>query len=59
MNTIGQNKVMFGTNYPQLSWKACTEQMDELKLKKESKEKFLYKNAERVFKLKNEIKSKI
>eukprot|EP01080_Neovahlkampfia_damariscottae_P003257 gene3257-5700_t len=56
INSYGKNKVMFGTNFPQLSWKVCMDQIDQLKLSKSSKDHFLYKNAEKVFKLKNDQK---
>lgn len=28
MKTYGQDKVMFGTNFPQLSWDECVKQVD-------------------------------
>ncbi len=51
MNTYGQDKVLFGTNFPMLPLEKCAEQARELKLKPEAMEKFLYSNASRVFKL--------
>ena len=50
-NTYGADKVMFGTNFPQLMFHNCTKQAKELDLKEENLEKFLWKNANRVFKL--------
>jgi uncharacterized protein len=52
MNTYGQDKVLFGTNFPMLSFKDCMDQAMELKIKDGAKEKFLTHNAKRVFKLK-------
>ncbi len=51
MNSYGADKVMFGTNFPQLLFDKCTKQLDKLDLTDENKEKFLWKNADRVFKL--------
>jgi len=51
MNSYGKEKVLFGTNFPQLSWKVCMNLIDQLKLSKSSKENFLFKNAEKVFNL--------
>jgi predicted TIM-barrel fold metal-dependent hydrolase len=44
-------QVMFGTNFPQLSLEKCVEQVNELGLPEEVKAKFLFQNAQRVFKL--------
>jgi predicted TIM-barrel fold metal-dependent hydrolase len=49
MNTYGQDKVLFGTNFPMLSLKKCAEQALSLDLKPEAKAKFLWGNAKRVF----------
>ena len=51
MNSYGQDKVLWGTNYPMLPLERCREQVDDLGLKPETKEKFLRLNALRVFKL--------
>ena len=51
MNSYGADKVMFGTNWPMLPLDKCVEQAKELPLKPENMEKFLWKNANRVFKL--------
>lgn len=51
MKTYGKEKVLFGTNFPQLSFKRCTEQLELLSLKEEVKACFLYKNAANVFQL--------
>jgi len=49
MNSYGQDKVLFGTNYPMLSPARCRAQVEELGLKPEAKEKFLRGNALRAF----------
>ena len=51
MNSYGSRKVMFGTNYPQLMLKTCVEQAKELPLTEKAMENFMWKNADRVFKL--------
>ena len=49
MNSYGQDKVLFGTNFPMLSLEKCAEQALALELKPEAKAKFLSGNARRVF----------
>lgn len=52
--SLGRKKVMFGTNYPQLTWEMCVKQTVEKigPLVKDSTMKaFLYGNANQVFKL--------
>ena len=61
MATFGKEKVMFGTfphnskysgsNFPQLSLEKCMKQVDEIGLSGIARENFLWRNAERVFKL--------
>ena len=51
MKTYGQDKVMFGTNFPMLSLEKCVQQVDELGLADDVKAKFLFQNAQHVFKL--------
>ncbi|MBI2827591.1 MAG: amidohydrolase [Planctomycetia bacterium] len=51
MNTYGQTKVLFGTNFPMLSFEKCAEQARALDLKPEAKANFLRENARRVYKL--------
>lgn len=51
LKTYGQNKVLFGTNFPQLPFNKCVEQARALGLPEEGERKFLYENARRVFKL--------
>ncbi|KAH6972061.1 hypothetical protein BKA56DRAFT_593648 [Ilyonectria sp. MPI-CAGE-AT-0026] len=59
-NTTGRKKVMFGTNFPQLSWKACVDNVykyhtDGSKggLRSEILADFMGENAKRVLKLPN------
>jgi predicted TIM-barrel fold metal-dependent hydrolase len=49
MKTYGQDKVLFGTNFPQLSLERCTAQVADLGLPPEIEAKFLQTNAKRVF----------
>ncbi|REK10488.1 MAG: amidohydrolase [Planctomycetota bacterium] len=49
MNSYGQDKVLFGTNFPMLALDKCASQALALELKPEAKEKFLAGNARRVF----------
>ncbi len=51
LRTYGQDKVLFGTNFPQLSWEKCLEQIGAMKLSEEIQTKFLGGNARRVFQL--------
>ncbi|HKX32194.1 MAG TPA: amidohydrolase family protein [Blastocatellia bacterium] len=51
LKTYGQDKVLFGSNFPQLSLEKCLRQVDDLGLPEEIRSKFLTKNAQRVFKL--------
>lgn len=51
MNSYGQDKVLFGTNYPMLSPSRCRAQVEELGLKPEAREKFLRLNALEAFRL--------
>lgn len=49
MRTYGQDKVLFGSNFPQLSLKKCLEQVRALELPPTIADKFLQGNARRVF----------
>jgi predicted TIM-barrel fold metal-dependent hydrolase len=51
LKTYGKEKVLFGTNFPQLSFEKCIAQIDELGLPHEVLANFLGENARRVFKL--------
>jgi hypothetical protein len=47
----GARKVMFGSNFPMLSPRACLEGLDSLGLSPEARDLFLRGNASKVFKL--------
>ena len=51
LKTYGQDKVLFGTNFPQLSWEKCVQQVYAMNLPEEVQTKFLGGNARRVFQL--------
>jgi uncharacterized protein len=51
MNSNGRDKVLFGTNFPQLALGKCAEQARALELRPESRAAFFHDNARRVFNL--------
>ena len=51
LRTYGRDKVLFGTNFPQLPLDKCMEQVRALELPKKIEDKFLFANARRVFRL--------
>jgi len=51
INTRGQDKVMWGTDWPVTEPKRNLEQVEQLGLRDEPKSKFLHENAMRIFKL--------
>lgn len=51
MRTYGRKKVLFGTNFPQLSFQDCVEQAKALDLPEDSACAFFTDNARRVFNL--------
>jgi len=51
MKKNGRKKVLFGTNYPMITPSKCLESIDDLQLEDDVKELFLFRNAERIFKL--------
>ena len=51
LKTYGQDKVLFGTNFPQLSWEKCVQQVQAMNLPPDIQAKFLGENACRVFRL--------
>ncbi len=53
MKTHGQNKVMFGSNFPMIMPSKCLKSLDDLELGDEVKQKFLYQNAKNVFNIKD------
>lgn len=56
MKTTGRKKVLFGSNFPQLTLAQCTSHVDGLGLSPEVKELFLWKNAHSVFNLEKKPK---
>jgi uncharacterized protein len=51
MKNHGKKKVLFGSNYPMIQPADCMKEMDSLELNDSVKDLFLYKNAEKVFRL--------
>jgi len=51
LKTYGQDKVLFGTNFPHLSFTKCVQQVQAMNLPGEIQAKFLSGNARRVFQL--------
>ena len=51
LNSYGQEKVIFGTDFPVLNFKRTREEIDALGLKPEVMQKFLRDNVRRVYKL--------
>ena len=51
LRTSGRDKVLFGTNFPQLGFERCRTQIDALELPDGIATRLLRSNAERVFKL--------
>lgn len=51
LKTYGRDKVLFGSNFPQLSHSACMQQVRALELAPEFEAAFLQGNARRVFRL--------
>ena len=51
INTWGQDKVIFGTDFPVLEFERVREELETLGLRPEAKRKLLRENAQKVFKL--------
>ena len=51
MTSYGSGKVMFGTNFPQVMYKRAVKEARQLPLSEETMDKFMWKNANEVFKL--------
>ena len=49
--SYGQDKVIFGTDYPVLDFERTRREIEELGLKDEPKRKLLRDNAKRIYKL--------
>jgi predicted TIM-barrel fold metal-dependent hydrolase len=47
----GRKKVLFGTNYPMITPAKCLEGFEQLKIHEEVEELFLFRNAQRIFKI--------
>ena len=52
INSWGQDKVLWGSDFPLVKHAEAFEQLEALDLKPQVKEKLLWKNAEKVFKYK-------
>lgn len=51
INSYGQNKVIFGSDFPVLRFKRTIDEIDALGLKPEVREKFLRNNVQRIYSL--------
>ena len=51
INSRGQDKVMFGTDWPVLDFERAMQELDKLELRETAKRKLLVENAVRVYKL--------
>ena len=51
INSFGQDKVIFGTDFPVLDFERTRQEVEDLKLRPEAKKKFLRDNAIRIYKL--------
>jgi uncharacterized protein len=51
INTRGQDKVLFGTDYPVIDFKRAMEELEKLELRETAKRKLLVENAVRVYRL--------
>jgi predicted TIM-barrel fold metal-dependent hydrolase len=49
MNTRGQDKIMFASDHPVLSFERCIKEAEQLDLREGVLDKFLYANAQRLF----------
>ena len=49
MNTRGQDKIMFASDHPVLSFERCVKEAQDLDLREGVLDKFLYSNAEQLF----------
>ena len=49
MNTRGQDKIIFASDHPVLSFESCVKEAEALDLREGVLDKFLYANAERLF----------
>lgn len=49
INSWGQDKVLFGTDFPIIDFERATKEVNELGLRPEAKEKLMWKNAARLY----------
>jgi predicted TIM-barrel fold metal-dependent hydrolase len=49
MNTRGQDKIMFASDHPVLSFERCVKEAEQLDLREGVLDKFLYATAHRLF----------
>lgn len=52
INSWGQDKVVFGTDFPVIDFKRAMDEIDALKLRPEARQKFLRDNVLRIYRLK-------
>ena len=52
INSWGQDKVMFGTDFPIIDFERATREVEALGFREVSKEKLMWKNAARLYGLK-------
>ena len=55
INSYGQNKVIFGTDFPVLRFQRTVAEIDELGLKPEVRRKFMRDNVIRIYGLEDKI----
>lgn len=55
LDSYGQDKVIFGTDFPVLDFKRTRQEIDALGLRPEAMQKFLRDNARRVYNLKEPL----
>jgi len=53
INGRGQDKILFGTDWPVIEFERAIKEIDALELKETAKKKLLFENAVRVFHLEN------
>ena len=54
INSWGRSKVLFGTDFPVIEFRRATREVKDLKLKAESRENLMWRNAARLYDLKPE-----
>jgi len=51
INTYGQDKAIYGTDYPALSFERTRREIDDLGLRDGSHRKLMFENAKRLYKI--------